>query len=295
MSSLLDHPIPTLPPPPKRSGRATPRLPQWSRRTYRLIGATAAVLFAFGMWLFYFSSVFALESLVVEGVRTVSPAEVGAKADLGAGTPLARVNATDVVARVMGIPAVASAQVTRRWPNTVVIQVVERDAVAALADGDQFATVDGSGFTYIVSKKQPKGLPLVEAEQGDPRTAAIGVAASLPTDLRSKIQTVAATDPRSVVLTSKDGVTVMWGVSQDNAVKAQILAALLKKTDDKWIDLRLPTTPTSAQASPKPAPPPTPDPTPSPGVTDGNVGPSAGAEVPVLPGVVPSTIAPIPQ
>lgn len=295
MSSLLDHPIPTLPPPPKRTGRVAPRLPHWSRRTYRAIGAMVAILFAVGMWLFYFSSVFALDSLVVEGVRTVSPAEIGAKADLGAGTPLARVNAEDVAARVMGIPAVASVQVSRRWPNTVVIQVLERDAVAALADGEKFATVDGSGFAYVVSNKQPKGLPLVEAAEGDPRTAAINVAAALPADLRPKIETVAAADPRSVVLTTKDGVTVMWGAAEDNTVKAQILAALLKKTNDKWIDLRMPTTPTSAQASPKPAPPPIPDPTPSPGATDGTVEPSAGAEVPVLPGVVPSTIAPIPQ
>jgi len=249
----------------------------------------------FGMWLFYFSSVFALDSLVVEGVRTVAPAEVGAIADLGAGTPLARVNATDVAARVMGIPAVSSAQVTRRWPNTVVIQVVERDAVAAVPDGDQFATIDASGFPYIASKKQPKGLPMVAAAEGGPRSATISVAASLPPELRAKTQTVAALDPSSVVLTTNDGVTVMWGPSEDNAVKAQILAALLKKTDDKWIDLRLPTTPTSAQSSPKPAPLPTPEPTPIPATTDGTGEPPTGAEVPVLPGVVPSTIGPIPQ
>jgi len=247
------------------------------------------------MWFFYFSSVFALDSLVVEGVRTVSPAEIAAKADLGAGTPLARVNAGDVTARVMGIPAVASVQVSRRWPNTVVIQVIERDAVAVLADGEKFATVDGGGFAYAVSKKQPKGLPLVEAGEGDLRVAALDVSAAMPAELRSKIETVAVTDPRSVVLTTRDGVTVMWGPSEGNTVKAQILAALLKKTDDKWIDLRLPTSPISAQASPKPAPPPTPDPTPSPGATDGGVEPPAGVEVPILPGVVASTIAPIPQ
>ncbi|NQU37889.1 MAG: FtsQ-type POTRA domain-containing protein [Actinobacteria bacterium] len=295
MSSLLDHPIPTLPPPPKRRGRSTPHLPRWSRKTYRIIGAIAAGLFLFGMWLFYFSSVFALDSLVVEGVRTVSPAEVGAKADLGAGTPLPRVNAEAVQTRVMAIPAVASVQVTRRWPNTVVIQVVERDAVAILADGDRFATLDGSGFAYRTSKRQPKRLPLIEATDGEPRTAAVAVAADLPAGLRPKIETIAATDARSVVLTTGDGVTVMWGAPEDNAVKAQILAALLKRTNDKWIDLRLPTTPTSAQASPKPVPPPTPDPTPSSAATDGTTESSSESEVPVLPGIVPSTIAPIPQ
>ena len=294
MSSLLDHPVPTLPPPPKRSRQRRLRLPKWSRQAYRIIGAAVAILLAIGMWLFYFSSVFALDSLVVEGVRTVSPAEVGAKADLGAGTPLARVNAADVSARVMGIPAVASVQVTRRWPNTVVIRVAERDAVAALAEGDRFATVDSSGFSYLMSKKQPKGLPLLNAVEGEPRTAAIDVAAALPANLRPKIATVSALAPRSVLLETKNGVTVMWGPPEESVIKAEILAALLSKTDDKWIDLRLPSTPTSAQSSPKPAPPPTAEPTTGTGdLTDGSE-PSAGTEVPVLPGVIPSTVAPIP-
>ena len=139
MSTLLDHPLPTLPPPPppKRGGRG-PHVPQWSKRTWQILAGLVALVFVFGMWLFYFSSVFALESLVVEGVRTVNPTDVGQRADLGAGTPLARVNPDDVEARVMGLSAVQSVQVTRRWPNMIVISVVERDRVAALKDGDRF-------------------------------------------------------------------------------------------------------------------------------------------------------------
>ncbi len=307
MSSLLDHPLPTLPPPPQRDKPRRMRLPSWSRTTYRAIGVAAALLFAVGMWLFYFSSVFALDSLVIEGVRTVSPTEIGAKADLGAGTPLARINGEDVAGRVMGISSVASVQVERRWPNTVVIKVVERDAVAALAADDRFETLDATGFVYLSTKKQPKSIPVVQAVAGAPRDAAIAVSASLPTELRSKIETISVLDPQAVLLTTNDGVTVMWGPSEENGLKAQILAALLKKTDDKWIDLRLPSTPTSAQSSPKPAPPPAPEPTPTPGAADGTEGtdapdattdpladPTTGSEVPVLPGVVPSSVAPIP-
>lgn len=294
MSSLLDHPVPALPPPPERNRRGTLRLPKWFRQSYRIIGGAVGILLAIGMWLFYFSSVFALDSLVVEGVRIVSPAEVGAKADLGAGTPLARVNVADVSHRVKGIAAVAAVQVTRRWPNTVVIRVTERDAVAALPEGNRFATVDSSGFAYLVRKKQPKGLPIVNAAEGEPRTAAIDVAAALPANVRPKIETVSALDSRSVLLETKDGVTVMWGAAEENGLKAKILAALLKKTDDKWIDLRFPNTPTSAQSSPKPAPPPTPEPTTGAGALPDGSEPSVGTDVPVLPGVVPSTIAPIP-
>ena len=173
MSTLLDHPLPTLPPPPppKRGGRG-PHVPQWSKRTWQILAGLVALVFVFGMWLFYFSSVFALESLVVEGVRTVNPTDVGQRADLGAGTPLARVNPDDVEARVMGLSAVQSVQVTRRWPNMIVISVVERDRVAALKDGDRWATLDAQGFAFEFAKKKPQGLPVVEAAEGPARTAA---------------------------------------------------------------------------------------------------------------------------
>ncbi len=291
MSTLLDHPIPMLPPPPPKRRDPRINLPHWSRRTWRILAGIAVALFVFGMWLFYFSSVFALESLVVEGVRTVSPADVGQRADLGAGTPLARVNPDDVEGRVMGIPAIESVQVSRRWPNMIVITVVERDRVATMKDGDRWATLDARGFAFDFTKKKPQGLPVVEAAEGPARTAAIAVAASLPPELATKIRKVSADAPDNVILTTSSGVTVAWGASDQNDLKAKILLALLAKTKHKWIDVRIPTTPTSAQSSPKPAPPPSP----SPSVSLGAEGdPAPGDGVPTVQGVVPSTLTPSP-
>lgn len=299
MSTLLDHPLPTLPPPPpKNRRRPTGFLPKWSKTTWRIIAAIAAVLFFGAMWLFYFSSVFALESLVVEGVKTVSPAEIGQRADLGAGTPLARVNAEDVEARVLGIQAIQSVNVSRRWPNMIVISVIERDHVAAMKDGDRWATLDAKGFPFVFTKKKPQGLPVVEAGEGPGRTAAIEVAASLPPELAAKITKVAAENPENVMLTTSSGATVAWGSSEQNDLKARILLALLAKSKHKWFDLRIPTTPTSAQSSPTPAPPPTPKASLSPGAVEGDAlvdGASPGVGIPTMEGVVPESLAPSPS
>lgn len=299
MSTLLDHPLPTLPPPPPKDRRGWQRfLPQWSKRTWRVLAAVGAIIFFFGMWLFYFSSVFALESLVVEGVRTVNPADVGQRADLGAGTPLARVNAEDVESRILGIPAVQSVNVSRRWPNMIVISVVERDRVATMKEGERWATLDAQGFPFESTKKKPQGLPIVEAPEGAARAAAIAVAASLPPALATKVSSVAAADPENVILSTSSGATVVWGPSEQNELKARILLALLAKSKDKWFDLRIPTTPTSAQSSPKPAPPPTPKPSTSPGAVEGDQPLDAstpGEGIPTIPGVVPSSLAPTPS
>ncbi|MEI2729856.1 MAG: cell division protein FtsQ/DivIB [Candidatus Nanopelagicales bacterium] len=292
MSTLLDHPLPTLPPPPPpKLGGRRPRLPNWSKRTWQILAALLAIVFVFGVWLFYFSSVFALESLVVEGVRTVNPTDVGQRADLGAGTPLAQVNPADVEARVMGISAIDSVKVTRRWPHMIVISVVERDRVAALKDGDRWATLDAHGFAFDFTKKKPQGLPVVEAPEGPARTAAIEVAAQLPADVASKIKKVTADRPDNVTLTTSSGVTVAWGSPEQSELKANILRALLAKTKNKWIDVRLPSTPTSAQSSPIPAPPPSPSPSVIAG-TEGDQAPSGA--IPTVEGVVPSSLSPSP-
>ncbi len=294
---LLDHPVPILPPPPPKSGRGPKGwVPHWSRRTRNVIGGIIAILFFAAMWLFYFSSIFALESLVVEGVRTVSPAEVGLRADLGAGTQLARVNADDVEARVLGIQAIESVHVSRRWPNMIVINVVERDHVAAMKEGDRWATLDARGFPFAFAKKKPQGLPVIEAPEGAARTAAIEVASALPPELASKISKVSAEQPDNVMLTTSSGATVAWGTPEQSELKARILLALIAKTKYKWFDLRIPTAPTSAQSSPQPAPQPTP--TLSPGAVEGGAPLAGAAPGPgnlSVDGVVPSTLAPSPS
>jgi hypothetical protein len=89
---------------------------------------------------------------------------------------------------------------------------------------------------------------------------------------------------------------VVWGPATDNDLKMQVLRALLTKSKDKWFDLRIPMSPTSAQSSPKPAPPPSPSPSPSltPGADpEGSPVPVASGAVPVVPGIVPSSITPV--
>lgn len=280
MATLLEHPVPTLPPPPKSPPPSRRKwLPNWSRRTWQVLAIVATVLFLGSVWLFYISSVFALQSLVIEGVRTVDPKDIGQRADLGAGTPLARVDADDVEARVMGIPAISSVSVSRRWPNMIVISVVERSRVAVMQQEDgRWATLDAGGYPFEFTKKKPQGLPVIEAPEGPARTAAIAVASALPPELASKVKLVSADDPDKVVLKTSSGATVAWGKSDQNELKARILLALLAKTKDGWIDLRVPTTPTSAQSSPRPR---VPTPTPSAGEIgpDGlPIAPSMGTE-----------------
>ncbi len=82
-----------------------------------------AGLVAVVAWALLGSRLLVVRSVVVTGTRLVPRSEVLAVAGVQPGTPLIRVNAGQVEARVETIRQVQSAQVTRDWPDRVVIVV----------------------------------------------------------------------------------------------------------------------------------------------------------------------------
>ena len=68
--------------------------------------------------------------------------------------------------------------------------------------------------------------------------------------IRDRIKVVSAESPDAITLTTSSGVTVAWGTSDQSELKANILRALLAKTKNKWIDVRLPSTPQVASIKP---------------------------------------------
>ena len=117
---------------PPASGAATPR--RRHRRAIRLAVAVLAVV-AVG-WLLLASPVLGVQAVQVDGVTTLPADQVRETAGIEAGTPLLRVDIDAARARIARLPQVASVEVTRGWPHTVVVTVVERVPVASSASRD---------------------------------------------------------------------------------------------------------------------------------------------------------------
>ena len=278
MRSLLDEPQLTVEPgisPKPRRRRRVPRL-QLTKRRVIVATAVIVVLGTAAAWLLYFSSVLALKQVVVQGVRAIPPNQVVAQAQLRSGEPLAGIDTDLVAARIAGMNTVAHVEVWQRWPDTVVIDVVERDRVAAVKSGNQFDILDQTGFAVEHKKRRPEKLPLLQAADDQVKQTALTLLHGLPTELARLVESVTAASGDQIVLGLHDGITVMWGDSQDSGEKTNVLRALLGHLgSDKWVDLRSPSNPSSAKTSPTPAPPPpTPTPTPTP------TGPSASGSMP---------------
>ncbi|RBY77195.1 cell division protein FtsQ [Geodermatophilus sp. TF02-6] len=183
-------------------------------------------------WLLLGSPVLAVHSVQVDGAATLTDAEVVEVAGIAEGTPLLRVDVDAARARVARLPQVASVEVTRGWPRSVVVTVVERMPVAVVDQAGTRSLVDADGVLFdTVTGDPPAGVvPLDVTSPGpDDRAtrAALGALTALPDDVRASVAAASARTPEDVRLTLTDGTTVLWGSADDAGGKAAVLVALL--------------------------------------------------------------------
>ena len=229
----------------RRSRRAFTRR-QWARRwlTWKYVLAALVVigLVVGAIWLFLFSTVLAVKQVDVEGAEKLTPAEVRAVAGLDQGEPLARVDLDDVRTRVQALALVRSAAVSRQWPDTVVIEVEERVAIATVEIGGQLRGLDLDGVVFDDYAKPPAGLPRVETSADAGREAlreAAAVVSALPQDLAGMVDHVKVATVDQISLVLRDERVVVWGSADESDVKAQVLSGLLK-TPGSTYDVSVP-------------------------------------------------------
>ena len=197
--------------------------------------AVAGVVGA-AVWVLFGSRLLVVRSVIVTGTHLVPRSEVLAVAGVEPGTPLIRVNTGQVAARVDTIRQIHSVQVTRSWPDRVVIVVRERTATLALAaPGGGYDLVDSGGVVVQWNASRPADLPVyptaapVTALRGDPDlAAAAAVLAELPAWLRHSVASVTAPDPDQVTLRLTDGITVLWGGTGQASAKSEELTVLMR-------------------------------------------------------------------
>ena len=216
------------------------RRPKSRRRRARWVAALL-LLAAMGVaggatWALFDLSLFAVRSVVVTGTRLVPESEVLAVSGVRPGTPLIRVSTARVAARVLTITQVVGVQVTKTWPDRVVIAVRERTSALAVAlPGGGFDLIDANGVIVQSAATRPAGLPVytttaaASSLRGDPDVAAAAaVLGGLPASLRSSVTSVIVPSPDQVTLSLGSGVTILWGGADDAAAKAKELAILMQ-------------------------------------------------------------------
>ncbi|WP_092804192.1 cell division protein FtsQ/DivIB [Klenkia marina] len=218
--------------PPAVTRLRPPRRRLDPRRRRLVVLGSVLVLAAVVAWVVLASPLLAVRTVQVDGAVTLTADQVREAAGVAEGTPLARVDTAAAAARVAALPQVADAEVSRGWPDRVVVTLRERVAVAVVDTAGTRTLLDASGTPFgTVTGDAPAGVvPLQVADPGpDDRATRAGLAAvvSLPAVVRDQVTQVAATGSDDVTLTLADGTSVLWGSAADADRKAQVLAAVL--------------------------------------------------------------------
>jgi cell division protein FtsQ len=219
---------------PRLAAKAAAERSARRRRLGRRAALVAAALLPLALlgWLLLSSPLLAVRTVAVSGTRRLTPAQVRAAADVVRGTPLARVDAAAVVRRVESLRAVAEVHVSRGWPSTLRVRVVERVPVAGVVTASGVQLVDASGLPFAAAPALPAGLVRLQVAKpgpADPATkAALAVLADLSPPMRGRVRIVRAASSSSVTLLLRDGRRVLWGGVGDTTLKLQATEALLR-------------------------------------------------------------------
>jgi cell division protein FtsQ len=245
-------PEPPLDPATARSRRRFARR-QWRRRwlAWRFVVVLVLVLALLGTGVFavWFSSWLDVEGVDVSGAQTISAADVRDRALIEDGTPLARVDVDRAEARVRSLAVVKEAEVSRQWPDTVLIEIVERVAIAVVEIGGRLRGMDADGVVFRDYNRPPPGLPRVQTDIGTSaealREAALVISA-LPESLTLLVDYVHVVTVDEISLFLKDGRQVVWGSADDSETKALVAVDLLQTVEAQVYDVSVPTQPTTS-------------------------------------------------
>lgn len=224
---------------------------QWRRRwlawRYLAVLLLLVALLGTGVYAVWFSSWLDVEKVDVSGAQTISADDVQERAAIDSGTPLARVDLAAAEALVRSLAIVKDVDVSRQWPDTILIEIEERVAIAVVEIGGKLKGMDAEGVVFRDYNRAPPGLPRVKTDIGTgapARKEAALVISALPESLTLIVDYLQVKTIDEISLFLKDGRQVVWGSSADSATKAEVLAGLLQTQADVY-DVSVPTQPTT--------------------------------------------------
>jgi cell division protein FtsQ len=194
-------------------------------------------------WLVYNTAAFGVDEVRVAGTDLLSVDQVRAAASVAPDTPLARVDLDLVGDRVAELAPVDRVTVTRDWPGTLLVEVQERIAVAAVPHDGRVLLVDAAGVAYHSMPARPAHLPLVRlATPGpdDPATrSALQVLTALTDELDEQLSELVVEAPARIRLKLRKGREVIWGDATESDTKAKVATVLLARAG-RTIDVSAP-------------------------------------------------------
>ncbi|MEI3866464.1 FtsQ-type POTRA domain-containing protein [Microbacterium sp. CCNWLW134] len=184
-------------------------------------GVTAAVAY---------SPLFAVERVRVVGAVQLDAGGVEAALASQLGTPLPLVDEAAIQDTLSDFPFVQSYTLEARPPHELVVRIVERTPIGAIASASGYSVVDAAGVVLAASTEPPAGEPVLDVRggvDGDAFAAVGRVMRALPASIGDQVTAVSATSAFDVTLTLTSSSRVVWGSAEESAMKARVLETVM--------------------------------------------------------------------
>ncbi|MDP3051759.1 MAG: cell division protein FtsQ/DivIB [Eubacteriales bacterium] len=175
------------------------------------------------------SPFFEVKTIEVYGNSLLPVDEIVSVAGLVAGTNIFQVHLGEAGERLQTLPLVKSTHLERRFPSTLVVTIEERIPLVLVNIEGAFWDVDEDGVVLRGQTASTEGLPVVTgAKPGSPEIdKALGVAASLPGDLKQQLSEINVSEGYRITLYTVDGILVQLGQAGRLELQGMILAEVL--------------------------------------------------------------------
>lgn len=226
-------------------------------RTLKVVGVVAVL--GFGTAGLSQTSLLSVKTIDVAGTSHLNSDQILDLAGLPKGKAMISVNPGAIESRIEADPWVSDASVSRKWPTTVNISVVERTAVAAAQTEDgRWAELGDGGIVLSVVDSPTQGLPVILDQKLSPNPGAtldaetarlVALVGQLPDSLRPKVIQIQRDGDGNVRLGLTSGPIIDLGQLDDKLGNKLLSAATVISKEDndniKVLDVRSPEFPLS--------------------------------------------------
>ena len=233
------------------------------RRLHRLVALGSALGLLLVVAGVTRSPLLAVHSVDIAGAQHTSDNAISAAIGEIHGKPIYSVDTGAIARRLDALPWIASASVSRGWPQTIKVHIIERTALAAVVGTDgTYRLVDAQGRILEALSVLPPDMVEVVGPQpaGTPGTTmnaaaagALAVAAALPPSLAGKVTQVEWTADGQVRLGLSPQGRVLFGPPTAIAEKLLALDTMVRAVSAQEvgeIDVRAPDAPVLHEADP---------------------------------------------
>ena len=114
------------------------------------------------------SKFFEIKNIHVYGIKNVSKEDVIRHSTLQYGANIFRINKKQAMLGIFASPYVKMIKIKRTLPNTVVIDIIEREVIAIIPYVGSFINIDGEGMVLKISGNESKEkLPIINGFKFD--------------------------------------------------------------------------------------------------------------------------------